>query len=270
MQDQNTLKIVTLNMGRGFPGFDRMRQFLAEQNPDVLLLQDVRADHISAFPAVFGPSVHFAPMCRHFFQGGIGWVPVGVAICSKHPLNNLASRAYVGNVLPVQDLAGTAFDDKGASYATDLDMVRQTESRIAIFADVVVPDCIAIRIGTTHGVWTPGGKVDDHQRRSMRVLRRIMEEELFDGGVVAGDFNAHISGEIGQVLNESSGYGYRMPHDIVTTVDWVMRGKSGPNLPNLVVDHIYATYVTVAGQRVHFGVSDHAALSFEVSLVPTI
>ncbi len=146
MQEQYRLKVVTLNMGRGFPGLDRMRQFLAEQNPDVLLLQDVRADHIAAFPTVFGPSVHFVPMCRHFFQGGIGWVPVGVAICSKYPLDDLSSRAYVGSVQPVQNLAGTDFDDKGASYAVDLDIVRQTESRIAIFADVIVPEHVRLSV----------------------------------------------------------------------------------------------------------------------------
>lgn len=262
----DSIKSVSLNMGRGFPGLDRMCDFLAKQDADVLLLQDVRGDHLAAFPGIFGPSVHFAPMCRHFFKGGIGWVSVGVAICSKHPLNKLSAHAFVGNVLPFQNLAGADFDEKGASYAVDLDLLRKTESRLAVFADVIIPGYVPLRIGTTHGVWTPGGKVDDHQRRSMRVLRGMMEQELINGGVMAGDFNAHVTGEIGQMLNGSSCYNYRMPHDIINTVDWDMRGKSGG--PDLVVDHIYAAHVTVAGQQAHFGVSDHAALTFEVSLTP--
>lgn len=259
------LKLVTLNMGRGFPGFDRMCDFLAKQDADVLLLQDVRGDHLAKFPGLFGPSVHFAPMCRHFFRNGDGWVPVGVAICSKYPLDILSTRAYVGNVLPVQNLAGTDFDDKGASFAADLDLVRKTESRLAIFATVQVPEYIPLRVGTTHGVWTPGGKVDDHQRRSMRVLRHIMEQELVDGGVMAGDFNAHIGGEIGKMLNESALCSYRMPHEILSTVDWVVRGKTGPNL---VVDHIYAAHVAVAGVTAHSGISDHYALTSMVAMRP--
>lgn len=262
MQNDN-LKVVTLNMGRGFPGFDRMCDFLAKQDADVLLLQDVRGDHLAAFPGIFGPSVHFAPMCRHFFKGGVGWVPVGVAICSKHPLNELTTKAYVGNVLPVQNLAGTDFDDKGASFAVDLELVRNTESRISIFADVMVPGCAPVRVGTTHGVWTPGGKVDAFQRYTMRTLRQFMERELSSGGVMAGDFNAATGGEIEEMLASSSVYTSRMPHNITTTVDWAMRDKTGPAL---VVDHIFAANTDVAGVQAHFGVSDHAALSFTVSL----
>lgn len=259
------LKLVMLNMGRGFPGFDRMRDFLAKQDADILLLQDVRGDHLAAFPGIFGPSVHFAPMCRHFIKGGVGWVPVGVAICSKHPLDALSTRAYVGNVLPVQNLAGTDFDEKGASFAVDLDLVRKTESRLAVFATVKIPGYIPLRVGTTHGVWTPGGKVDDHQRCSMLILSQIMEQELIDGGIMAGDFNAHIGGEISQMLNASDFYSYRMPHEIVNTIDWAVRGKTGPSL---VVDHIYAAHVAVAGVVAHFGVSDHAALTFTAPLTP--
>jgi|GEM_PF-6071351 len=252
-------------MGRGFPGFDRMQDFLVKQDADVLLLQDVRGDHLSGFPGVFGPSVHFAPMCRHFFRGGIGWVPVGVAICSRHPLNNLTTRAYVGNPLPIQNLDGTAFDDKGASYATDLERVRATESRLAIFANVRVTGSFSVRVGTTHGVWTPGGKVDDHQRHSMYALRSIMEQELFEGGVMAGDFNAALQGEIASMLGKSGICQCCMPADIVNTVDWAVRGKTGPNL---VVDHLYSAFVRVSNVSAHFGVSDHAALTFELQQVP--
>ncbi len=262
---QQTLKMVSLNMGRGFPGFDRMRKFLEEQQADVLLLQDLRGDHVSLFPAVFGPSAHFVPMGRHYFVGGIGWVPVGIGIFSKHPFLSTSAHAYVGALQPVQNLDGWAHDGKGGSYATDLNRLRATEARIAAFADVSVHGCLSVRVGTTHGVWTPGGNVDDHQRRSMRILRSIMEERMIDGAVMAGDFNAAAGGLIQAMLADSRFYTYRMPPDITNTVDWVVRGRAGPHL---VVDQIYAAHLDVAGVQTHAGVSDHMALSFTVQLRP--
>ncbi|MEI6346119.1 MAG: endonuclease/exonuclease/phosphatase family protein [bacterium] len=262
---QHTLNAVTLNVGRGFPGIEKTLGFFHGQAADVLLLQDLRADHIGAFLVIFGPSAHFVPMCYHFFRGGIGWVPVGVGIFSRHPLINVSAYAYVGAVQPVQNLDGYAHDAQGASFATDLDRLRKTESRLAVFADVVVPGCVPVRFGTTHGVWTPGGKADDHQRKAMRILRSIMEERMMDGAVMAGDFNAAAGGEIHQMLTGSSVYNYRMPHGITNTVDWVKRGRSGPHL---VVDQIYAAHLDIAGVDVHSGVSDNLALTFTVQLRP--
>lgn len=250
-------KLITLNVGRGFAGFEKAIAFFREQQADVLCLQDLRGDHVDLFPEIFGPSRHFVPMCRHHFTG-LGYIPVGVGIFSRLPFTSTSAYAYVGNIQPVLDIEGVTYGENGAA-PTDLDRVRQTESRVAIFADVQLGWDTRIRVGTTHGVWTPGGKVDDHQRRATLRLKLRMGEELAFGGVMAGDFNAATGGEIHTNITNSPCYRSVMPDSIDNTVDWEVRGKKGPNL---VVDHVFAAApVFVSEVTAHFGISDHAALS---------
>ncbi|MEK7645429.1 MAG: endonuclease/exonuclease/phosphatase family protein [Patescibacteria group bacterium] len=256
MQRQQ-FKLITLNVGRGLSGIDRIITFLREQQADVLCLQDISADHIASFPGVFGPSMHFVPMCRHHFRG-LGHVPVGVGIFSRFPLASTSAHAYVGNIQPVLDIDGVTYGENGAAAPTDLDLVRKTESRVAVFANVQLPDNVQVRVGTTHGVWTPGGKADEHQRKATRLLRNCMNEQLIDGGLIAGDFNAATGGEIYGIIAGSEHYQSVMPGSITNTVDWEVRGKKGPEL---VVDHVFAAHVAVPEVAAHFGVSDHAALS---------
>ena len=265
---KQSIKIVTLNIGRGFPGLEKSIGFLGTCGADVLCIQDIRQDHVDRLPDIFGPSRHFVAMTNHLIEGRR--VPVGIGIFSKHPFVSTSAHAFWGSVSPVKDLEGVTIGAGGNANAHDLDVVRSTESRLVIFADVKVGDS-TFRIGTLHGVWVPGGKVDDHQRRCMDNLRLIMDNQFGIPLVLAGDFNAARGGEIYQMLVRKDHAYYDLfddvvPDTIVNTVDWQNRGKPGG--PDLVVDYILKNDgLTVRDVEVHFGVSDHAALTATVSSV---
>jgi len=250
------IKIASLNVGRLFHNNPKgSLGLLMSSEWDVICLQDVPS-YVIEKPE-FGrrwPVQHFAPMTKHLMGGAR--VPVGIGIFSTHPFQSTSAHAYVGNVLPVLDLDGVTVSSAGNAAPHDLTLVRATESRLAIFAEVAVGE-VVFKIGTTHGVWVPGGKVDDHQRKSMARLHEIMQDQ--GGMVMMGDFNATRGGEIYDLI--ARGFIDCIPYTFKNSVDWVNRGKEGG--PDLLVDHVFtdrfATY-GVENVRLQFGVSDHAAI----------
>lgn len=255
-----SLKVVTLNMGRGFPGLERSMHFLSNGQWDIACIQDVRETHVPMLAELFPGAQYFAPMTKHYIDGQ--WVSIGLGIFSRvAPFRSIAAHAYVGNVLPAPAIEGVEMDEQGDARPVDLARVRATENRIALFATTEV-DGASFHVGTTHGVWVPQGIPDDHQRVATRKLRNIIvsQEEC----IIAGDFNAARGGEIYNLLSGSSKLRDSVPVDIANSVDWQMRGKEGPDL---LVDYFFTTgnVYSVSNVEAHFGVSDHAALSATVS-----
>jgi len=250
-----------LNIGRGFPGLDKSLSFLKSQPWDIACLQDVRETHVPMIAKIFPGAQYFVPMSRHLIDGVR--VPVGIGIFSRNlPFLTVSAHAYVGDVLPVHDLEGVEIGHDGASAPHDLEKVRATESRLVIFA-VVEVNGFRFRIGTTHGVWVPEGKPDDHQRRCMKKFSSIVYNEY--PSIIAGDLNAARGGEIYDKIFSSARLHDCVPSEISNTVDWVNRGKSGPDL---VVDYFLTSGLVydVSSVEAHFGVSDHAALTAEVCI----
>lgn len=264
---KNEIKLVSLNMGRGLPGLEGMLKFLQETDWDVACIQDVRETHIMDNVTIFGESRHFVPMTRHLFGGVRENVGIGI-FSRKHSFVSTSAHAFWGDVSPVKDLKGVTFDANGNATPHNLEEVRSSESRLAVFADLKVGDHV-FRIGTLHGVWVPAGKTDNHQRLYMGRLRQIMNRMIHTPFVLAGDFNAARGGEIYNMLvHEDPTLPEQIedafPGDIPNTIDWKNRGKvSGPDL---VVDYILKNQgLSVSDVKVHFGVSDHAAITATIS-----
>ncbi|MDO8591210.1 MAG: hypothetical protein Q7R65_04525 [bacterium] len=256
-----SLKIVTLNLSRGFPGIEKSMSFLSRPEWDMACLQDVQVTHLPRLAEIFPGAQYFAPMTKHLIDGVR--VPVGIGIFSRgEPFISPSAHAYVGNVLPVLDLDGVEISADGNAEPVDLSRVRATESRLAVFVGVSVGGRY-FKIGTTHGTWSPAKYIpDNHQRWSIFKLVGIIDEQRPD--VMAGDFNAPRGGELYNILCNRSLID-RVPTSIVNSIDWKLRGRSGPDV---LVDYFFtATASDISDVQTHFGVSDHAALSGTVSKI---
>lgn len=260
-----SIKIATINAGRGFSGLYRIESFLKGEGSgcDVICVQDVQKRHTE----MFGHIGYFVPMTKHYIEGE--WQEVGIGIfSSNHSFTSTSAHAYVGAVQPVKDIRGVRYDARGNASPVDLELVRETESRIVVFVEFTKGGH-RFNIATTHGVWSPGGKVDDHQRRSMKKLELILRSCRSDF-VLAGDLNAARGGEIYQALMIRNNDNHRhlfdyVPPEIENTVDWFVRGKAGPNL---LVDHLITNSPNVyeaTDVKAHFSVSDHAALTATIT-----
>lgn len=258
-----SIKVVTLNIGRGFPkcGIEKAFEFLSNDEWDIACIQDMWETDTEDLMELFPTAQIFAPMAKH--PRGCTMVPVGIGIFSRNlPLKSTSVYAYVGNVSPVLDLNGVEVDAFNNAYPKDLKRVRETESRLAVFVEVRVGNLFYFKVGTTHGTWVPKGITDDQQRESMSRLAGIMRSQEY-GFVMAGDFNAPREGEIYKTLISEANVADCVPRHITNSIDWKVRGKEGPDI---LVDYFFARApYLVTDVEAHFGISDHAALSATVS-----
>jgi len=261
---QESLKIVTLNCGRGNKHLQETVAFLNGCDADIACLQDIRKEHIPELTQKFGYAGHFAPMTNHLVAGG-GRSLVGIGIFSRsHEFISINTRAYLGRVSPVADLQGIEVDAEGNSMNHDLELVRATESRLAIFVEVDFAGKLLI-LGTTHGTWVKGGQPDNDQRISMGILASVMARLREGRGfVMAGDFNFSRGGEIYKSFVPEARVLDMMLERIVTTLDPVNHPLKGK--VNVVSDYVFSSgMVQVENVEAHFGVSDHAALTATIT-----
>jgi endonuclease/exonuclease/phosphatase family metal-dependent hydrolase len=251
------LKAVSLNVGRGLKHLDKSVHFLRTCGADVICLQDVQKRHIER---LIGPEYithHFHPMTNHLVRNRERSL-VGIGIFSRHPMRSKSIHAYLGNAEPILDMEGIDVNDAGESMNHDLTKVRSTESRLALFAEVVI-NHTAYKIGTTHGTWVKGGVADAVQRATMQHLACIMREQ--GEFVMAGDFNFGRDGEIYKIIVDHGRIKDRVPREIDNTLDPENHSLKGEI--KVVSDYFITggTRFGVSDVKVIFGVSDHGALS---------
>lgn len=265
------IKVVSLNCGRGLKHLDETRKFIQGCGADVICLQDVAACHIPEDAELGGPdtllpvgfySRHFYAMTNHVIKGGKR-THVGVGIFSRYPMVSVMAEAYLGNLLPVLDLKGIDVDpDTGETTNHRIAEVRATESRIFLAAGISVQGDI-FNVGTTHGTWVKGGVADDCQLESMRKLSQIVLHQA-SPLVVAGDFNPDKDGKILKILLDV--FRNQMPDGINNTLDpsnHSLKGKF-PVLADFFFTRRKDGLYEVSDVEVHFGVSDHGAISATV------
>ena len=260
---QINLRIASLNIGRLFHLCPAASiDFLMDNRWDVVLVQDAYRSIVESteFKARW-PIRHFEAMTNHFKKGGLR-EEVGIGIFTRLPLISRSAHAYVRHLLPVGDLDGISLAPNGNANAKDLNRLRETESRLVLFAELMVGETI-VKIGTTHGPYRPGGMVDDILRQEMCRFIDIVSLQPGDL-VIAGDFNTARDGEIYRTFVDA-GLRDCMPREIKNTIDWKVRGKEG--CPDLVLDGVYTKgeSLRVSNVQVHPGVSDHYGLSFTVT-----
>ncbi len=268
----SSIKVVSLNCGRGLKHLEATRKFLHECDADVICLQDVALRHIPEGVELGGPdtllpvgfhSRHFYAMTNHIVKGGER-THVGVGIFSKYPMRSVTAEAYLGNLLPVLDLQGIDVDPvTGDTTNHRIAEVRATESRILLTAGIDVEGQV-FHIGTTHGTWVKGGVADDVQLYSMAELSCIIKSYP-SPLVMVGDFNPDKDGKVMSILTQLMVS--RMPEEINNTLDPVNHALKGkfPVMADFFFTRKTEYAYTVSGVQVHFGVSDHGAISATVT-----
>ena len=233
-----SLKLISLNIERS-KHLDRALQFLRQQRPEILCLQELMEYDIPRFEEVCGPCF-FAPATRHRGDGRPG--VMGTGMCSRLPIEHRENIYYLGRPDDLRDFDLTNTATKHAS-----------ESRAVSLYDVE-KEGVVFRVGTTHFTWTPDGSADDFQRADMQALLSVLAG--LGEFVLTGDFNAPRGGEIFAEL--ASRYTDNVPAHYTTSIDPHLHRAGALQL---MVDGIFSTPAyAVADVELLSGVSDHCAI----------
>ncbi len=165
-------KLLSVNI-EGDRHLARVTPFIAEENPDVICLQEVfRSDLQDIVGSEY--QVEFMPACLKPKEGGImdEW---GIAIASREPAWRVIREYYyqpATTLVPVDD---TSLETKRKSYRQGVLGISVTDQEQEFF------------IFTTHFTWTPNGFSNENQFRDMERLLTFMNEQ--GPHVLCGDFN---------------------------------------------------------------------------------
>ena len=233
-----SIKIVSLNVERS-KHIDLVLEFLKQEQPDVLCVQELCEADIPHFESIFGSEYAYVPMATFNETDGSAFVcGLGLGIFSRLKIVEQKARLYAGsqNKLPVYQHPD-----------------QHTMNRYLLSCDVIKDD-VVYNIGTTHFTWTPDGKIDDRQREDIPELLEVLdaEEEI----ILVGDFNAPRGGEVFAIL--AGRYRDNIPPEYTTSLDSALH-RAGEL--NLMVDGFFSTPgYEVASVHMERGVSDHCAL----------
>lgn len=236
--------MVSLNI-EGSRHLDRVVSFLNKKNPKIIMLQEVFETDVVEIAKKLKLNYCFSPMTlrpdnqkRH--PGLQKW---GLSILSFYPIENYHEYFYVGskNIIP-------RFREK------DHGGVR----KVLLIAKVKFPES-TWNLCNTHFTWTPDGFTSVAQKRDIvKLLKHLKDQKEL---VLCGDFNAPRGREIWSRISDN--YKDNIPSHITTTIDGSLH-RAGDL--QLVVDGLFSSpNYKITNVKVHTGLSDHCAISANVS-----
>lgn len=245
-----TLKLVSLNIERS-KHLDVLLPFLERERPDVLCVQELMQHDIDRLSRALGEATCiYEPLAKRPQDDPPGII--GLGIFSRLPVTRVHADYYAGT-------RGVLRDNIQNDQATYNNM-----NRVVLSCDVK-KEGSAFRLATTHFRWTPGGEPDQEQRKDMQALLRVLTDK--DEFAICGDFNAPRGEEIFSML--STKYKDNIPLEYQTSLDLTLHrvAKTNPHeLQHKMVDGLFTTPQYVASDvRLHFGLSDHAAVVAAIS-----
>jgi exonuclease III len=249
------MKLISLNIERSRHLHERVLPFLKAEAPDVLCLQELCVRDIPVFEETFGQSLLYAPMTQHPYPnlGDTEREVVGVGLIAKQALATPTVLFTNGRPYPVPVLE---FIITPQGQHTP---VPSTMNQAVVSGSVG-----GMRIQTTHLVVTAGGTSTPFQREQAAhiIAHAQTEHAQFGPTLLCGDFNAPRGRETWAMLAAAL-HDHADP-SWATTLDNALH-RSNP--PAYVVDGIFTLgNINVSTPRLHFGVSDHAALITTLSL----
>jgi endonuclease/exonuclease/phosphatase family metal-dependent hydrolase len=241
----NFLHFVSVNIERD-KHLDKILPFLKNENADVVCLQEVFERDIPRFEKELGMSAHFSVMMRMPYP-------------AKNPKEILSEGVAILTKLPVVKIIPHYYKNSPLHLPVYKKYIEGEEDSMAAVLLCVV---VSVRgedftLATTHFTWTPHGEADDRQRRDLKELLKITES--FKNGIVfAGDFNAPRGREIFDELAKK--YKDNIPPEYETSLDVTLH-RAPDEVKHLMVDGLFSTpEYSVNNAKLHFGVSDHAAI----------
>lgn len=235
-------RLISLNVERS-KHLDRFIPFLKAQTPDIVCLQELTADDIPRIQSATGLAhCHYVPMAVH----PLDRKTFGAGILARKPFWKTDGVMYAGTG------EGTLLFDR-SSPESRLETCRY----VVAMVDLTVAGHL-LTVGTTHFPWTPDGHSRPFQTEAVQAMTAALRDAPI---ILTGDFNAPRGGavfaEMARVWRDC------VPPDVTTSLDPELH-RAGPL--DLMVDGIFASHhFRVDDVRLHTGVSDHQALSADVS-----
>lgn len=242
-------KVLTVNI-EGDKHLERIRPFIAEENPDVVCLQEVFRDDIQL---LLGSEyqIEFLPMClRERMDTSLDvW---GAAIATRQPALRVTREYFHQPTTTLVPFDGNSVHTKRKTIWQGLVgvTVHDGKNELTIF--------------TTHFTWTPNGASDEYQATDMNSLLSFLA--LQDGHILCGDFNIpRKQNALYPIL--ASHYTDHVPKEYETSMYLPLhRTKDdpiqGPRVASFMVDYIFSTpgEYKVSPAEMRCNVSDHCAL----------
>jgi endonuclease/exonuclease/phosphatase family metal-dependent hydrolase len=244
-----TIKLISLNIELARHK-DRVVEFLREEKPDIVCLQELFEDDLFEFAELLGMRPAFAQMSNigREEETEQPFFPYGVGMLSVVSFERIGRVYYRGSEeeAKAREFQGNSRDDPHPLlYVT------------------VKKDDVSFRIGTTHFTWSAKGRTDVLQKSDLESLLDILAgiPEI----VLCGDFNAPRGRKIFDTL--ASHYEDNIPQKYTTSID-VNLHRDGEKLrgESLMVDGLFTSpEYESSNVRLQDGVSDHMAIIAEVT-----
>lgn len=250
-----TIKVISLNMWQGGNLIPAILNFLAEQNADVVALQEVydgqatdladKYRSITVLKSLNYPFTDYAP--AYMDDRPEGLIPQGNAILSKFPVKSRGTTFL--------------FEPRQPSYK-ELPANFPILPRILQYVSLETP-AGELNVFNLHGVWDIDGDNDSPDRRRMC---QIVAEAATDKphAIVTGDTNAKTTNPALRLLEKSldSVFG----QELTTTFN--MRRKRNPGYAVSAVDHMYVSRDIKVLERScpDIDISDHLPLIVSLKL----
>jgi len=221
--------------------FDRIIPFLKEQQPEVILMQEVLSKDLPYLENALGMNGIFTPMS--LYPSGPSQNQLGLCTFSRLPVIKKENHYYKGNRNNPHWLEYKGpLEMPRAIQMTEISKMDQTFSFI-----------------NTHFTWTPDGKPSQQQHQDLEALFKSLDQ--FQEFILCGDFNAPRGSIIFDTL--ANKYKDNIPPNINTTIDkrWHKAGDL-----NLVVDGLFTTpKYQVKTIAIIDNLSDHCGILANVS-----
>lgn len=245
---KNSIRFASINI-EGDNHLDSVVSFLKSFRPDVVCFQELMDKNISLFEKELGMKCEFAPMCKESLIPGNHSTLDGAsgnAIFTSMPIVFSEARYYVGTRDTIPHFYKNA--DRGIVII----------NKVLLYVTVSHAG-FPYTFATTHFTWSKDGATTDEQRGDLKKLFKILD--AIPDFVLSGDFNAPRGREIFSAI--ASRYKDNIPARYETSID--KRLHRAGDL-QLMVDGLFSTpQYTISSARLNFGVSDHAAITAEVS-----
>lgn len=238
----SSISLLSINI-EGSKHLDLVLPLIKKQEPDVLLLQEVRRPDLPLFAEAMGVTGHFTPMfIIDKTEGG----EQGIAVFTKLP-HTQQQYLYAGHKGEIRVYDSSS---RESSYKSSSCWLINVE---------VEKDNRKYNIATTHFPVTEHGESTWYQKEALEELLRVLAN--YDQIILAGDMNAPRGKEIFSKL--ASVYRDNVPEKYTTSIDGNIH-RAGP-IP-FVVDALFSTdKYSVSDFEYISGVSDHYAISAKIS-----
>jgi endonuclease/exonuclease/phosphatase family metal-dependent hydrolase len=245
-----SLNVASINIERS-KHLPRVEAFVRRERPDVLCLQELCERDIAFFERLMGSRLSFAPMARHPDEGPADLVGVGL-VGRDAALTAVVAEYYSGSPQSIREMTFlTAEGQRGADPLSIAEVMLAGTFR-------------GFRIAVTHLNVTPFGTSTPYQRESAAKLIHLAQAQARQAGelLLAGDFNAPRGRATFDLIAEHFIDG--VPAHYSSSIDGSLH-RAG-NIPFMVDGLFHTPGYRLENVRLSSGVSDHCALSCQLSL----